>query len=262
MKPTEPCYILIDGDMVAFRLASAAYSECHWDERIISAYVDLEALKVSFKDAIDDIVSTATKTFRVRKSHPVKPILCLSDVTNWRKSVLETYKANRKSGCKPLGYWSLIDWVKENFECKYQDTLEADDIVGILATTVPYSIMVSGDKDFKTIPGRLYDWLSGKHYTTTLKDANRFHLYQTLIGDTADNYKGCPGMGPVSANRLLDKDPSWAAVVNAFKAKGLTEEDCLIQARIARILRATEWDTKDSKIIPWEPSHDYPSISN
>jgi len=34
----------------------------------------------------------------------------------------------------------------------------------------------------------------------------------------------------------------WSAVVDAYESKGLTEEDAVMQARMARILRAEDWD--------------------
>lgn len=250
---TEPCYLLIDGDMVAFRWVSAAFTEVHWDEKIISAYIDFEEVKTSFKDEIDNIIETVPKMAHVRHTHPIKPILCFSDVKNFRKDILDTYKANRKSGRKPLGYWPLVDWVKEHFNCFSLPTLEADDCVGILATTYPLTIAVSGDKDFKTIPGRFYNWLTGEYTKVTKEQADRFHLYQTLIGDIADNYRGCPGIGPVTANKILDKDCSWEAVVKTFEDKGLTEQDALVQARIARILRSTEYDMETHTIKLWTP---------
>jgi DNA polymerase-1 len=81
-----------------------------------------------------------------------------------------------------------------------------------------------------------------------------------------DGYAGCPGIGPVKAEQLLNvretmpagTDPHpqlrrWAAVVEAFKKAKLTEADALLQARLARILRCTEWDFDNSTVKLWEP---------
>ena len=104
--------------------------------------------------------------------------------------------------------------------------------------------MISGDKDFRSIPCRFYDFMRNEYYNTTLKEANYFHLYQTLIGDTVDNYKGCPKVGEVKAKRILDNEPTWEAVVRAYEANGLTEEDALENARLAFILRKGYYNKK------------------
>ena len=69
------------------------------------------------------------------------------------------------------------------------------------------------------------------------------------MGDRADNYAGCPGVGDVTARKLLEKDCSWDTVVSAFEKVGLSEEDALVQARVARILRNTDY--KGTQVILW-----------
>ena len=114
---------------------------------------------------------------------------------------------------------------------------------------------MSGDKDFKTIPGRFYDFLRNEFYDITQEEADYWHLFQTLIGDTTDNYKGCPGCGAVSAKKLLDSEgATWETIVGAFEKKGLSESDALVQARVARILRASDYDFETKKPILWSPN--------
>lgn len=149
----------------------------------------------------------------------------------------------------------MKQWVEENYNCYQRSGLEADDCIGILATMKnSNTIIVSGDKDFKTIPGRFYDFSRNEFYDITQEEADYWHLFQTLIGDTTDNYRGCPGCGPVSAKKLLDQSPTWETVVAAFEKKGLTESDALVQARVARILRASDYDFAAKKPILWSPN--------
>jgi DNA polymerase-1 len=42
-------------------------------------------------------------------------------------------------------------------------------------------------------------------------------------------------------------------VVAAFESKGLTEEDALVQARVARICRASDYDFKTKEVKLWNP---------
>ena len=86
-------------------------------------------------------------------------------------------------------------------------------------------------------------------------DAFLAHMKQTLMGDAVDCYPGCPGVGPVSARRILDVDGDeyavWLDVVAAFEKAGLTEEDTLVQARLARILQSSDYNYDKEKPILW-----------
>ena len=45
----------------------------------------------------------------------------------------------------------------------------------------------------------------------------------------------------------------WARVVRTFESRGLTEEDALVQARVARILREGDYDFAERQPILWSP---------
>jgi DNA polymerase-1 len=84
-------------------------------------------------------------------------------------------------------------------------------------------------------------------------------MFQTLVGDTSDGYKGCPGVGKVKAEKLLidameNGVPLWTVVKAQYEAKDLTEADALTQARLARILRWSDWDNEKKEPILWTPS--------
>lgn len=162
-------------------------------------------------------------------------------------------------------------FVHEAFETFEREGLEGDDILGILATRkqgAKERIIVSIDKDLKTIPGNLYNYGKPEMGVTVISEdqANYNHLYQTLTGDTTDGYPGCPGIGPKTAAKILDPflttvegetwfDDSlaWAAVEKAYRKAGLSEDVALMNARVARILRADEYDYKKKEVILWQP---------
>ena len=89
-------------------------------------------------------------------------------------------------------------------------------------------------------------------------DGAKWHLIQTLSGDQTDGYSGVPGVGVKRATTLFEsKGYSWKTVVDTFKEKDLTEDDALINARLARILTVDDYDFTNKKPIPWTPSADY-----
>jgi len=70
-----------------------------------------------------------------------------------------------------------------------------------------------------------------------LIEGAKWHLIQTLAGDQTDGYSGVPGIGIKRAVALFEEDGyTWKTVVKAFEDKDLTEDDALMNARLARIL--------------------------
>jgi DNA polymerase-1 len=193
-----------------------------------------------------------------------KTVIALSDKENFRRRIDETYKASRKKSRKPIGLPSLRKRLLDKWDAVVIPELEADDILGIWATDEEFmpdhrKIIVSIDKDMKTLPCELYN--PGKPdlgvQKITLESADRFHFFQTLVGDSTDGYAGCPAIGPARAERLLDADCSWNAVVSAFKQQGLLEEDALRQARLAKILRSDNYCTCTGTIKHWTPNENH-----
>jgi DNA polymerase-1 len=116
-------------------------------------------------------------------------------------------------------------------------------------------VIVSYDKDMKTIPGvHLSD---GKPVEVSKRQADLAFYCQALTGDTSDNYPGCPKYGPVAAAKaldgLLDERDMWAAVLAAYEKAGFNERYAIAQARCARILRSGEYDHERGIPLLWNP---------
>ena len=182
-------------------------------------------------------------------------ILFFSDSINFRKKILPDYKGHRNRK-KPCGYKRVINELKKTHEVIIMPTLEADDAMGIYATKNPGNTICSPDKDMRQIPGNLYDM---EKFTLIEKDDGaKWHLIQALSGDQTDGYAGLIGVGVKRAQTLFEsKGYSWKTVVEAYKEKGFTEDDALVNARLARILTVDDYDFTNRKPIPWTPKADY-----
>ena len=150
----------------------------------------------------------------------------------------------------------LRDWSVAQGALRW-DHLEADDILGILGTRDPESIIVTIDKDLKSVPGN--HWNPDKKEDGIVKisqdEADLFFLIQAIAGDSTDNYKGVPGVGMVKARRLLEKEgATWQTVVDAYAKADLPESEALLNARMARILRASDWDEENNTVNLWNPA--------
>lgn len=242
--------LLIDGDILIYTAAAAAQETFDFgDGPIVHAKMDLAGALARVAGDLKHLVDTLEAD---------RAIMCLS-ANGWifRKDIAASYKSNRKAA-KPVLYSALRAEVVRTMETFERPKLEGDDVMGILATgtkRIPGTkIIVSIDKDMEQIPGLLFNPNKDTAPRIVTPEAGaRYHLYQTLIGDTTDGYPGCPGIGPVKANAILDKEASWAAVVATFEAKGLTGEDALVQARLAKILQHKDYNFRTREPILWTP---------
>ena len=244
--------LLIDGDIYIYKASAATEKLVNFDGDNCFMLGSLSEAKEIFAETI----SSFLEDFKTKEY-----IIALSDKENFRKDILPAYKANRKNKPKPVQYNFLREWVEDEYKTMCRPGLEGDDILGILATSPviiknPNKIIISLDKDMKTLPARYYDSGKEKRKRITEQEANYNHMLQTLTGDTADNYKGLQGVGKVNAERIINKDMTyqemWQAVLSAYREKGFTEKDALIQARVARILRYYDYDYKRKAVIFWD----------
>lgn len=254
--------LLIDGDQFIFIATVAIERETKWDDHNHVLYSNPDLAWENF----DAMIKRIFERFDT-DDH----VLAFSSPNNFRYGVDPTYKSNRQGARKPLCYSLVRDMCDEHYTTSVMDGLEADDVMGILATKpgTTQRIIVSQDKDMKTIPTTIWNGKDLMHLSEA--EANYNFLYQTLIGDITDGYKGCPSVGPVKATKILEKAKdyaeseiaktldvppklaAWTVIVDAYKKAGLSEEHALTQARLARILRWTDWDATERKPILWSP---------
>mgnify|MGYP001328836458 CR=1 FL=1 len=239
--------LLIDADLYLYRSCTASEQETDWGDDVWSLWTDLKDAKQIFKKTLEDIS---------KKLKSDDLLLCISDKLNFRKDIDPSYKSNRKKSRKPVGYLALLDWAKEEYPHFSKPKLEADDCMGIMAT-MPINqtkcIIVSDDKDMKTIPSELYRPLSDERLTISEQEANRFFLKQVLTGDPADGYRGLQGVGEKTAEKILGIRPDWSLVERAYLKANLSKEDAIKQAQMARILHWSDWNEKTDQPILWRP---------
>ena len=239
--------LLIDADFIVYKSCAAAESEIDFGNDVILVTSD-------FSDAYGAAKRELTKLENKFGSFSTM-ILFFSDSVNFRKKILPEYKGHRNRK-KPCGYKRVINKLKEEYKVIIKPGLEADDTMGIYATRYTGNMIVSPDKDMRQIPGKLYNF--DNVFTVSKEDGAKWHLIQSCAGDQTDGYSGIPGIGVKRAEALFNEHGySWKTVVKAFKDKGLTEDDALVNARLARILTSDDYDFKAKEPILWSPTSDY-----
>lgn len=269
-------YALLDSDIIAYVVASRAEEEFDFGGGNKIKVIDRKAC---FKWC-DEIIQQHTD--RVGAD---RPIICLSDPKgNFRKEYEPTYKSNRKNTVKPEMLMTVKEYMHAEYRSYIRPRLEADDVMGILATRPELLgkgttdvVIVSEDKDMRTIPAQVYNPNYPELGVLDISklDAIRFHLWQTLTGDQTDGYPGCKGIGaggeycpeaqdfvlgsrslPYAHDILTSTDPleMWDSVLLGYASKGLTEDDAIRQGVLARILWADDYNFDTQRIRLWNPT--------
>ena len=234
--------LLIDADYIVYKGCAGAEDEIDWGDDVITVVS-------RFSDAMAFVSRDLSKIKNKFMWDTPEVVLFFSDSKNFRKKIYPDYKGHRNRK-KPCGYRRVISELSRQYEVIRLPELEADDAMGIYATNHPGNIIVSPDKDMRQIPGKLYNM--DETVTITPEQGEQWHYIQTLAGDQTDGYSGVPGIGIKRAVALFEEQGyNWKTVVQAFTDKGLTEDDALMNARLAKILTNKEYD---GQVIDWTPS--------
>lgn len=158
----------------------------------------------------------------------------------FRHKEFPTYKAQREKTPEDITF--AVPWIKQILEAYRIPIIEvpnyeADDVVGTLARLADESgefetFMMSPDKDYAqlvTAHSRIFKPKSfGPGYEILDETAvlAKYGLKRTdqvidmlgLQGDTADNIPGCPGVGPKTAQKLIEDFDSVEGLLDAVSA--------------------------------------------
>lgn len=239
----------IDTEFFLYRCAAGAEQEADWGDDNWTYVCRHDDARAAFEEKMGEIMGLLIG---------YQPVLVFGDRTSFRYGIWPSYKASRKKMRRPAGYAALTEWVQTAAAARGWDIarlpeVEGDDVLGILSEEG--DVIVSQDKDMLTIPGEhLRD---GERLFIGEREANLAFYKQALIGDTSDNYPGCPKYGKVTAEKALagclSEVDMWQAVLKAYEKAGLNQQYAITQARCARILRSGEYDHDRGVPLLWNP---------
>ena len=241
--------LLIDADVLAFEASVIAEESIEWKEEMWTVHADMALAKARIVNRVEEFKE---------KLQADDIVMALTDRANYRRILNPDYKSNRSKSRLPIILKQVKQWIIEEMDGQLWPNLEADDIISILATDKKMdeeTIIVSIDKDFKSVPGIYYDFNKDETHHVSQEDADRYHLIQTLMGDATDGYSGVPRLGPIGAEKILEKDGyTWETVTACYEKAGLTENDALMNAWMARLLQADNYCFRTNTIKKlWTP---------
>ena len=247
-------YMLVDGDLLSYKLTSALEETVDWGNDVWTLWSDIKLAKQLWTQSI---------AFYMSLTKSKNPVICFSDEKNFRKQLDSDYKSYRKKIRKPICYKPLREWIEETHETVSYKNLEGDDAIGLLATGKykNNSVIVSGDKDMRTIPAPQVCIVDDQIEIIDENLADYNFCTQVLKGDSSDGYTGLVGCGTIKASRvLLDKkklNEQWEAVLREYTRAKYSIDDAYHQARLARILREGEYNYATNKPKLWDYKYEY-----
>ena len=207
---TSKKLLLLDAYALIFR----AYYAMIRNPRVTTTGIDTSAV-FGFVNTLQDLL---------KREQPSHIAVCFDPPggKTFRHENYEPYKANRDK--TPEGILVAVPYIKRILQA-YRipifevEGFEADDVIGTLSHQAEqqgfFTYMVTGDKDFGQLvtPNiKVYDPL--KKEILGVDEVNAKYGIQTptqlidilgLMGDSADNIPGCPGVGPKTAEKLIQQ---------------------------------------------------------
>lgn len=242
--------LLIDADYLIYNSCCACEQDTRWNEWEHTLHTDERDIMNMIESRLGFYQSIAGN------KHDV--VMCFSSYPTFRHEIFPEYKINRIGKRKPLALKDIIKKVKNEYQSEFLDGLEGDDVLGLLATSDKYKdpIIVSVDKDMRTIPCKLIAEDEVEHITQRKADRHWFEM--ALAGDSGDGILGIKGMGMVTASKLLADVPDteealWHKVLETYEKKGYTIADAILNARLTRILRHGDYDMFTGQVKLWNP---------
>lgn len=240
--------LAIDGDEFIYKAAFSAQHKEHWirmhngDTRGPFSTKKLAVEWLGDGDADELYIVVVPKTesqasdglkriigSAIRDVRPTDHRLYLTGKDNFRYEVatLLPYKGNRKDADKPFHFDFLKDLIINQYNAITVDGIEADDAMSItswqhqIKDTSWEVTIATQDKDLKMVPGFHYNPTTRKRLHLDPYEARLYFYKQLLTGDGTDNIPGISGMGPATANKVLDpiKDESSRVLYEAVLAQ-------------------------------------------
>jgi len=172
--------------------------------------------------------------------------------TGFRHQIDESYKANRPLPTEDIIYQlTLLKSIGEylGFIVLASEKYEADDLIAsaINKLSTNSCVIYSRDKDLRQLLSEhvsVLDFVTNTlwtpeylHAQTGLKP-HQVPLYLALVGDASDNISGVPGVGDITARRILKALTDWPELITAISSDELL--NIRGEARIKRSILASQ----------------------
>lgn len=190
--------------------------------------------KDTLEEAIDGINQRIQQIIIETEAESYIGYLTLGKCFRYAAAKTKPYKYNRKGGMKPPIFYALRAYVQQAHGFISVDGYEADDMVGIgrdYFVSAGHEVTISSpDKDvLQQLAGKHYNYQKAEFIETSCEEAEKFLWKQVLMGDSTDGIPGIPGLGPKTADAIIDNMPEskleyHEVVLSQYMSKFKTSE--------------------------------------
>lgn len=239
--PNAKKLLLLDAYALIFRAFYAMVRSA----RTTSTGIDTSAV-FGFVNTLQDLL---------KREQPSHIAVCFDPPggNTFRHQSYEPYKANRDK--TPEGILVAVPYIKRILEA-YRipvfevEGYEADDVIGTLSRLAEqqgfFTYMVTGDKDFgQLVTPNIKIYNPAKGEILGVEQVNAKYGIESprqlidilgLMGDSADNIPGCPGIGPKTAEKLIQQYGSVENLLaRADELKGAQKQRVIDNAEQIRV---------------------------
>ncbi|MCM1313179.1 MAG: DNA polymerase I [Bacteroides sp.] len=241
----------------AYALIYRAYYALIKSPRINSKGLNTSAI-LGFVNTLEDVLHREKPQYIGVAFDPAGP--------TFRHKAFPQYKAQREA--TPEAIRTAVPYIKKILEA-YRipilevENFEADDVIGTLATKAGHiegldTYMMTPDKDYGQLVSEHVFMYKPKHASSecdvmgvkevcekyALSHPSQIIDYLGLVGDSADNFPGCPGIGEKTAAKLIGEYGSienliehTAELKGAMKTKVENGRDSMVQSKFLATIR-------------------------
>ena len=182
--------------------------------------------KPTLEEAMENLDTRIKHILNFAGTNEYLGFLTLSRCFRYERAKTRPYKYNRKGGTsKPPIFYALKEYIQQKWGFLGIKGLEADDLVAIfqeelISTPLTQTIICSPDKDvLKQLIGTHFNYGKMEYIETTEEEANKFLLMQVLMGDSTDGIPGIPKVGPKTAEKWVNDNPSFEMILEKYQEK-------------------------------------------
>lgn len=167
-------------------------------------------------------------------------LICLSAGHSGRDetAVTKPYKGNRKHLEKPIHLDTLKHHLIDEYNALIVEPYEADDLVVAAHDLYADSVLIGIDKDNLQSSGWHFNFNKGELFNVDTFQAEYNLACQLLTGDAGDNIPGIDGVGPKTAEKILNstKSPIDTAFLY-YKQNGYSDKYFIEQMRLLKMCK-------------------------
>lgn len=206
---------IVDADFIVYRVGFAVKADEPVENALSTTRTIIHNIWDRFPDRKRDGILFISGKGNFRDN-----MECLEDVYFGPN---KKYKGNRDPSMRPSYYDEIREYMIHVHGAITVNGMEAEDAAGIehYKHKDRSTVLVHQDKDLNCLPG--WHWNPVKMddlYYQTIHKANSDFWKQVLTGDRVDNIRGIDGLGPKTANKIIDScGDDWMKMHDAVLAQ-------------------------------------------